>query len=362
MRKLFTICFCLVALPHLADGQDREPSLPPVATLNLSASSSLDTSTGWASIAFTSDSTIALGACLPEYLNQSCSLRLVKWDGATLHQLAQTSRFDYGISIHPAGGGRILGLKRIFPVIVYSSDLSASRELPKDMPWLLSPSGELAARGSDSSWKVYRFTEGLELLREVRGRILFLSENVLLIQGRKLMRVETLDGKPLGSFSTPSDGYYFAATLGSDRLWLDDAKIVRIADFNGRIFLKFRPGKDCGRDDLSPSSDGGRVLLDCNNHKSSGLKHVLESIQTVTTLGMAGPEDVNHEEVRVFNTATGRACFEWQGSFPATYAPHIRSAAISPSGDFVAIVSKSKLAIYRIPTNCQGLTSVAADH
>jgi hypothetical protein len=90
------------------------------------------------------------------------------------------------------------------------------------------------------------------------------------------------------------------------------------------------------------------------------LKYVLESVQTLTTLGMAGPEDVNHEEVRVFDTVTGKACFDWQRSFSATYS-QVRSGAISPSGEFVAIVARDKLLIYRLPVVCDESAGVPRD-
>jgi len=168
------------------------------------------------------------------------------------------------------------------------------------------------------------------------------------------MRVESLDGKQLGHFSVPSAAErYYASTgsLGNNKLYLDDCNSVRIVDFSGRTLLKMLPRKGCSFHDTSSSVDGRRMLFDFTNHKASGLKHVIESLQTVTTLGMMGPEDVNREEVRVFDTVTGKACFSWHRSFPATYS-QVRSAAISPSGEFVAVVAKDTLSIYRLPADC----------
>jgi hypothetical protein len=170
------------------------------------------------------------------------------------------------------------------------------------------------------------------------------------------MRVETLDGKGLGSFSAPAEGYYASGSVGNNKLYLDDCKSVRIVDFDGRTLLNLRNG--CSVGDTSLSADGRRMLFDSLDHKSSGLKHILERVQTVTTLGMAGPEDVNREEVRVFDTVTGKACFDWHRGFPATYS-RVRSAAISPSGLFVAIVAKDSLWIYRLPADCDESTPVA---
>jgi hypothetical protein len=177
------------------------------------------------------------------------------------------------------------------------------------------------------------------------------------------MRVETLDGKRVGSFSVPSETeryYASAGSVGNNKLYLDDCNSVRIVDFSGRTLLKMLPRKGCSFRDTSSSADGRRMLFDFTNHKASGLKHVLESLQTVTTLGMMGPEDVNREEVRVFDTVTGKACFSWHRSFPATYS-QVRSAAISPSGEFVAIVAKDRLLIYRLPADCDESAPVPPD-
>lgn len=103
------------------------------------------------------------------------------------------------------------------------------------------------------------------------------------------------------------------------------------------------------------STNGSRMLFDFNDRKVLRLQHLLESVRTIATLGMIGPEDVNREVVQVIDTATRKSCFEWHRSFPMTYN-RIRSASISPSGEFVAITEGSKLSIYRLPTVCKGPT------
>jgi len=73
---------------------------------------------------------------------------------------------------------------------------------------------------------------------------------------------------------------------------------------------------------------------------------------------MAGTEAVNHEDVKVVDTVTGKSCFEWQRGFPETYN-QIRSAAISPSGKFMAIMEANTLSIYPLPDACGGWTGVS---
>jgi len=98
-----------------------------------------------------------------------------------------------------------------------------------------------------------------------------------------------------------------------------------------------------------------RQLLDSNEREVPRLQHMLEILRAVTTLGMAGPEDVNREVVSVFETAGRKSCFEWRRTFPPTYGRE-RSAAISPSGEFVAIATQNRLSIYRLPATCEGPT------
>lgn len=364
MRRTFALCLFVIVFSPVVEGKDGKagPQPQPVATLALSGSaSSGHGESSWASVAFTSETSIAVGVCLRDYINQKCFLVLVRWGDVTLLPTAQTLRYDSGASVHPASEGRILAVQGLSPALLYSADLSTVRELPKPVWRFISPSGKAVAEWARGSWKLYRLTDTLEPLREGTGDLQALSDDSLLVQDHRVMRVETLDGKRLGSFSVPSgaEGYASAGSLGNNRLYLDDCKIVRIVDFDGRTLLKMHTQKGCSMGDTSSSADGRRILFDYNNRKVSGLKHVMESVQTLTTLGMIGPEDVNREQVRVFDTATGKACFDWQRSFPMTYG-RVRSAAISPSGEFVAIVTGDKLFMYRLPGDCD--SAVGAPH
>jgi hypothetical protein len=101
------------------------------------------------------------------------------------------------------------------------------------------------------------------------------------------------------------------------------------------------------------SADKRRELLDFNDRKVSRFQHLLDSIRTVTTLGMIAPEGVNREVVQVIDAVTRRSCFYWRGTFPATYHRR-RSAGISASGEFVAIKVGNALSVYRLPSVCEG--------
>ena len=101
------------------------------------------------------------------------------------------------------------------------------------------------------------------------------------------------------------------------------------------------------------SADGRRMFFDFNDRELPTFQHVLERVLTVMTLGMGGPEDVNREVVQVVDTATRKTCFDWRRTFCPTYY-RMRAAAMSPSGEFVAIKLENKLSIYRLPAVCEG--------
>ena len=105
------------------------------------------------------------------------------------------------------------------------------------------------------------------------------------------------------------------------------------------------------------SADGSRRLLDFSERKLPRFQQLLESLRTITTLGMSGPEDSNREVVRVIDTVTRKSCFEWHRSFPMTWNRG-RFATISLSGEFVAITTENKLSIYRLPAVCEGPTKM----
>lgn len=334
-----------------------DPPLPkPIATLALAEMNSFPKrESDWVTITFLSESSIAVGRCRHDCASKECSLAIVRWENGTLRPTAQTAAFDSGLAIHPAGAGKIFAGQPWLPTTVeYSADLSSVRNLPIHL-WDVSPSGAIVAEGGRNSWKLFRLTDGLETLRVGTGDIPSVSDEAMVIREGKAIRVETLDGKRLGSFSVSDEVWGFhAGLLGTNKLYLPDCgNTVRVVDFAGKKQLTIKQPGLCGQGDTGSSADGRRILFDFTGHKTSGLQHVLESIQTITSLGMIGPEDYNREEVRVFDTVTGESCFEWHRSFPMTYR-QIRSAAISPSGELVAITEGNALSIYRLPAVCEG--------
>jgi hypothetical protein len=134
-----------------------DPPVPqPVATLALSAAqSSGNQESAWATVAFSSETSIAVGLCRQDCRNQKYSLSLVRWEGGTLRLFAQTTRFNLGVSIHSANEGRILARQSWLPTLLYSADLSAARDLPKHLSHV-SPSGKTVTESAPGSWRLYR--------------------------------------------------------------------------------------------------------------------------------------------------------------------------------------------------------------
>jgi hypothetical protein len=102
-----------------------------------------------------------------------------------------------------------------------------------------------------------------------------------------------------------------------------------------------------------PSADGRRMFFDFNDKEVPKFQHALDCLRTIATLGMIADEDVNREIVQVVDTATRKTCFDWHRTFPSTYY-RMRAAAMSPSGEFVAIKLENTLSIYRLPAVCEG--------
>jgi hypothetical protein len=144
VQKIFTIFLFLFFVLQSADAQYRKPVPQPAADVPLSASSSFaNAEPNWASLTFTSETSLAVGACFKDCTNEMCSLSLVRWERGTLQPIAQTARFDTGTSLHSASEARVLAIRGLAPTFLYSADLSTVLELPKGLSRFFSPSEKL---------------------------------------------------------------------------------------------------------------------------------------------------------------------------------------------------------------------------
>jgi hypothetical protein len=247
---------------------------------------------------------------------------------------------------------------------LYPADLSTWRDVSLSIS-LVSASGKTAAEASGNGWKLYRVSGStLELTREGPGRLQSVSDENRVVQEGNIIKVETLDGKWLGSFSVaPERGCTsFAKLIGGDRLYLNDCKFERIVNYDGKTLSRLTPPKGCCFWDDVWSVDGKRLLFDYRDRKVFLLRNAGEIVRMFATLGMSGEEWPNREAVRVVDTLTGKSCVDWRRSFAtANDVEYGRTAALSPSGEFLAIATKDKLSIYRLPADCDDSSTILTD-
>ena len=347
LRLLLALVSC--AIGGLASAS---PQLQPAATLDLSAMHSCcGRHPGWTTVAFTSDTTIAVSLC-----RGRCSLSLIRWDGEALRLSAQTVTDRGAVSIYPANEGLILSTGNRTPMAMYSADLSTSHDLPASITFV-SSSGKIAAEASGDRWKLYRINATtLQLALEGAGRLQSVSDEIRVVEEGNVMNVETLDGARLGAFPVPSESgcTSFAKLIGGNRPYLNHCNVERIVNFDGKTLSRLGPPKGCCFSDDTWSVDGKRLLYDYKDRKVFLLRNAGEIIRMFVTLGMSGEEWPNREEIRVVDTPTGKRCLDSRRSFVTANDVELgRTAAISPSGEFAAIVTNNKLSIYRLPDACE---------
>ena len=90
-------------------------------------------------------------------------------------------------------------------------------------------------------------------------------------------------------------------------------------------------------------------MFDNFERKISMFRNAGEILLAVGTLGTG----VGDEEVLVLDTSSGDSCFDWKRSFPEGSVALAQDAAISPSGEFVAIAAGGRLSVYRLPDICR---------
>jgi hypothetical protein len=344
-----------VVMTVIGGGHASNPLGPePIATLDLSQLPAGTKDASAQSIAFVSDTSIAVSLC-PNGSPTGCALSLLRRDGNTLRAYAaSTSHFRRGRSIHVSSGGQILITPFAgSPAVLFTPDLSVTRELPT--VFLASPSGNTGTEITKSGWKLYQIRSQNELIREGKGSFRSVSDEVILFQDGNVMHIETLQGAPLGSFSVKPEMkcYNLAYPLGTNRLYLDDCKKIRIVDFGGREQSELHPPNGW-RAHQFWSRDGKRILFDNFDRKISIVRKSGEALLAIGTLGAGAlDEQDNREEVLVLDTSSGDSCFDWKRSFSEGSVALAQDAAISPSGEFVAIAAGGTLSVYRLPDVCR---------
>ena len=324
----------------------------PFATIDLSRLPAGTKDASATSIAFISDTSIAISLC-PNDPPMDCSVSLLRRDGKTFRPYAaSTLPLGRGRSIHVSSeGGILITPFGALPAILLTPDLSARRGLPNIFS--ASSSGNTGAEMTKNGWKLYQIRSP-ELIRDGKGNFRSLSDEVVVFQEGNVMRIETLQGTPLGSFPVKPETkcYNTVYPLRENRLYFDDCKKIQIVDFSGREQSKLHAPSGW-RDHQFWSRDGKRTLFDNFDRKVSIFRSAGELLLALGTLGVGAlDEQDNREDVLVLDTATGDSCFSWKRRFPMGSVGLVQDAAISPSGEFVAIAAQGILSVYRLPEHC----------
>ncbi|MGA8870262.1 MAG: hypothetical protein WB460_03940 [Candidatus Acidiferrales bacterium] len=354
-RGPFLTFLLILASCVLLGATSKSQQLHPVASLELSdVQAACCKQPAWATVAFPSNGTIAVSRC-----HASCSLSLIQWDGQALRLSAQTATDTGAVSIFPAQQGIIFSMGVSKPVRLYSADLTTSHELPSSIS-MFSETGRIAAATTGNQWTVYRLDGALQPLLKGAGNLQSISDGALVIRDANVVKVNTTDGVQMGSFSVPTESGCASVVriISRDRLYLNDCRSERIVDFRGKTILQLRPPEGCCFLDDGWSADGKRLLFDYRNRKVFLARNAREILRMFATLGMSGEEWPNQEAVQVVDTLTGAPCLKWHRTFATAKDVALgQTAAISPSGEFVAIATNNKLSVYQLSLLRQGKTS-----
>lgn len=351
MCRRFLSLFLIVALPLCA--QTNRPA--PMQSFELSTVLSRDLApNASASIAFLTDQSMGL-----LWLSADPRERIVfvlEWNGDSLRSLEPEFHAENKVFIHASGDDHVLLTTR--PAygspqsLLYSLSMRTQQQIPYLSHWLISSSGKTAASSTNKEWTLYRLIPTLQVVKSGAGVLLAISDDKLAVQEGDRIVTETFAGKELGSFRVkPPTKCFTSAAVLTDSLYVQSCGVDEIADWNGRKRFKLILPKDSPLT-ISTDSSGKRVMFDYPTRRVSSLRGAGEVALAVGTLGLGvNDQKSNGESVRIIDATTGKECFKWDAKLSEDAAPFTH-AALSPSGRYVAIAVGQRLAIYRLPEEC----------
>jgi hypothetical protein len=356
MKTILRLCFLihLFAIPALLSAQkipqqslytvDLSPLVPQGPEIYLSGS-----------LAFITDHTLAVGMCS----NAGCNLETLDLAGGKPQTLAWTNELGRYSALFRAPDGRVvlnyMWTETSRGSVLLDSDLNTSRHIPATTidQSDISSTGETFVQRSQNDWVAYKMALPPVRIRAGTGQVLSVSDDAVAVLDRGNVRIEGMDAKVLGSFSVGrrSRAAPMLRFLGKDRLWFDGGGKPEIRDLNGKTFQKFDRPEGWGFR-IGQSSDGTRLLLDQFTRHVPLAQSVKETAIAVATLGMGvGDESSNGEMVLVIDTRSGKQCFEWTSKIGLLLAGGFH-ADVDPSGQLIAIMTRTTLALYSVPDTC----------
>lgn len=193
------------------------------------------------------------------------------------------------------------------------------------------------------------------------GTILSISDDAVAFFDDGTVHIEGMNGNSPGSFATPPPktlnlGSYSITPksiptlrfLGRNHLWSEGVSDVKILDFNGKPMRTLERPEGWGFR-IGQSSDGSRILYDRYTRHIPLAQKIGEA--AAAAMGVGADEEPNGEMVLVIDASTGKKCFEWNSSTNLLVAGQFH-ADIDPSGRLIAMMTPTKLNIYRLPESC----------
>jgi hypothetical protein len=274
-------------------------------------------------VTFLSDHTLAAGVCF----RASCNLQTLDISGGSPRQIGQVNGIDrYHAVFRSSDGGVLLAgvvRRREWGAVLLDQGLQTSRWIPK----------------------VPGFSAFGEKIVEGEGRLLGHTTNLAAYLDHGTVRIQSIDGKLLGSFEVGGKQVPTISFIGQDRILFGGTEI---RDFNGKVLRKLKEPDRALGEKTKVSTDGSRLLYDSFTRRVGLAQTIKEDALVVPTMGMSADGYVpNGEAVRVTDTGSGKRCFEWYGK-ENLLPPFLDHADIDPSGRLVAIMTRSNLAIFKL--------------
>lgn len=240
-------------------------------------------------VTFLSDHTLVVGICF----RASCNLDAFDISGGSPRQIGLVNGIDrYHAIFRSSDGGVLLaGVVRMRErgAILFDEGLHTSRWIPK----------------------VPGFSAFGEKIAEGEGRLLGHTTNLAAYLDHGTVRIQSIDGKLLGSFEVGERSVSAISFLGQDRILVGGPEI---RDFNGKVLRKLKKPVRALGERTKVSTDGSRLLYDSFTRRLGLAQTIKDDALLIPSMGMEADGWVpNGEVVRVTDTGSGKRCFEWYG-------------------------------------------------
>jgi hypothetical protein len=211
------------------------------------------------------------------------------------------------------------------------------------------------AEQNSGNWTLYHFDPKadpkLVLIRQAARNLEATSDEVVVFHDEGVIRTETLQGKVLGTFE--AKGYRELELGDGDKLLLHDEKGFRVVDFKGTEQLRLRVPRGSGPYVFfALSADGNKVLSDTFGRSATAPVGWANIAAAAAIRALDVEWAPTHERVQVMDTVSGGSCFDLRRSFAEGSESGTHNAALSPSGEFLAIAVEGVLSLYRLPAAC----------